>query len=647
MKLRHPLTFLAKPAVLLVFTAIAVLVLFMTRFAAFDAWWHLKAAELMLEDGRVPTEDMFSFTAEGNRWVYQSWLASLVLYGIYNLGDIPAMILARAAVLSAAFGMSWVAARRRGVSAGIASVVIIVCAFQTRWRALTRPHLFSFLMFMAFYLVLQHALTRPQRPEQESEPTVEPLSRSNKKWLLLLPALTVLWTNLHAGFLSGILLIGAFGAGEAVRLLQARGWPNVVKAFLKEPSGSRLRTLVVICLLCIAASVITPYGPHILFYPFRLLFGVETVRNINEWQPTPFETDFLIFWMVHGLYVLVFLRSILFAVGRNRFRTELPRITVDLLLAGGFGFLAIRSVRHLSWCMLLAAPVLGYHLWRVAAENQGEGQARKKAKVYAAVVFALGLSLVMTHVANKKAFGFAPRPGRAPVQACDWLEKNEIFGRPYHNYEWGGYLIWRLWPRQKVFIDGRCLVYGDEIIGQYLQVKAADEGWRSVLQQWDVDMLILRYQHDDWAHMFDSDRWRCVYWDDHSVVALTADALKRFEGRIEPLELTNPITFEDRLEEGYRDGMLKEIDRVLELGPECCTARVFRARCLLKLAESDGAKRDDYLRQARKNARRATRVDRESPEAWEVLGESLDALGLRAKADEAHRKAEELREQEE
>ena len=644
MKPRELLSFLAKPAVLFVFTAAVVLLLFVTRLSAYDAWWHLKAAEQILERGWVPTEDMFSFTAEGNRWVYQSWLASLVLYGIHSLAGIHGMVLFRAALLTAAFGVSWVAARRRGVSPGIASVVLLVCAVQTRWRALTRPHLFSFILFMAFYLVLQRVLLKHENEPEDKKPAILPWR--DRAWLLLLPPLTVLWANLHAGFLSGVLLIGAFGAGEAVRLLQACGWRDLAGAFVKEPEGSTLRTLVAICLLCIGASVITPYGPQILFYPFRLLFGVEMVRTVHEWQPTPFELEFLIFWAVQGLYVLVFLRSILFAFTRNRLQAELPHITTDLLLAGGFSYLAISSVRHLSWCMLLAAPILGYHLWRVAAEDQEEVEARKKARLYAGVVVLVGLSLLLRHVTNREAFGFAPPPGRAPIQACDWLEEKSLFGRPYHNYKWGGYLIWRLWPRQKVFIDGRCLVYGDKIMGQYLDVKIAEEGWKSVLDQWNVNMLIIDYSEVDWSHLFESDRWRCVYWDDQAVIALTKEALERSREHLEPLELTNPVTFEERLEKGYREGMIEELDRVLKLRPENVTAWVFRARCMLKRAEADDEHRHRYLHKADASARYAIRLDRDRPEAWQALGDIFRARGLSAQADQALQKAEELREEE-
>ena len=36
--------------------------------------------------------------------------------------------------------------------------------------------------------------------------------------LALLPPLTLLWANLHAGFLVGIILLGTYGAGELVRI---------------------------------------------------------------------------------------------------------------------------------------------------------------------------------------------------------------------------------------------------------------------------------------------------------------------------------------------------------------------------------------------------------------------------------------------
>ena len=44
-----------------------------------------------------------------------------------------------------------------------------------------------------------------------------------------------------------------------------------------------------------------------------------------------------------------------------------------------------------------------------------------------------------------------------PAGAADYLIEHHVTGPMFNTYEQGGYLIWRLWPRERVFIDGRGL----------------------------------------------------------------------------------------------------------------------------------------------------------------------------------------------
>jgi hypothetical protein len=51
-----------------------------------------------------------------------------------------------------------------------------------------------------------------------------------------------------------------------------------------------------------------------------------------------------------------------------------------------------------------------------------------------------------------------------PASAADYLLDHHVTGPMFNTYEQGGYLIWRLWPQERVFIDGRGLsetVFGD------------------------------------------------------------------------------------------------------------------------------------------------------------------------------------------
>jgi len=637
-------------------TSLVVFLLFVSKLGAYDLWWHLRAGEQILRQGAVPRSDPFSFTAQGQPWTYHSWLSGVLLFCVYRLGGFAGLILLRALLIAASLMLAWEAARRRGVPAALASVLVLACAYQMRPRALTRPYLFSFVLFMAFYLIIQHAL---QRGDGECEPEPEASGESPRPFLeehrllwgrhgrlLLLPALTVLWANLHAGFISGLLILGAFGAGEMVGLALERDWRGYLHALLREPKGARFRALLVAGALCLAASLATPYGPGTLLYPFKLLFGVRLVKEIQEWQRIPLSTDYAIFWTILALCVVALVRSVHGAAKRDELRGRSADFATDVLLAGGFGALAVSAVRNVSWFVLLAPAVLGHHVARVGASARPDRSCRDRApagRLYLYIFCVLAALLVVRHVTNREVFGFGVMRDRFPVQACDWLEEKGIGGRFYNTYEWGGYLIWRFWPVQKVFVDGRSLLYGDRIIESTLRVADGKEGWQSILERWRIEMLIIRYRERDSEHFFQSGNWHCIYWDDVCIVAVSDEKLGSLGGTVAPLALSNPAVFEQTVQNSSPQEILAELGRVLEERPGCWTAWTFRARCLLKLAEAEPENEGRLLPDALENAQKAVQINDGAYETWSVLEQCYRRAGRHQDADRAGRKARRLK----
>src|SRR5580698_1241830 len=74
---------------------------------------------------------------------------------------------------------------------------------------------------------------------------------------IILPAATILWTNLHGGFVAGLVMIGAYGCGE---LLQYALSPD-------RQAGLAARTRAVgyfaCAFACLAASLVNPYTYHL------------------------------------------------------------------------------------------------------------------------------------------------------------------------------------------------------------------------------------------------------------------------------------------------------------------------------------------------------------------------------------------------
>jgi hypothetical protein len=103
-----------------------------------------------------------------------------------------------------------------------------------------------------------------------------------------------------------------------------------------------------------------------------------------------------------------------------------------------------------------------------------------------------------------------------PLGAVDYLRQHRPEGRLFNSYNWGGYLLWAL-PEYPVFVDGRTDLYDDEIIREWLRVVRGEAGWQSVLDRWEVKVVLLER---DWplVRLLPGEGWHLWYEDDLSVV---------------------------------------------------------------------------------------------------------------------------------
>ena len=622
-------------------TLAAALLAFLGPLAAYDLWWHLKAGRMILESGAVPHADPFSFTAAGRPWTYHSWLAGVVLTLVWDAGGAVGMIWFRSLLLAAALMLAWASARGRGVGPGLAAVLVLASCLQLKMRSLARPYLFSFVLFMLFVLILQAACSS-REPEHDGRRRPERAflwGRGGR--LLLLPLLMLLWVNLHAGFLAGLLVIGAYGVGEMARLALLPERPGYAALLLRDARGARLRAMLLCGVLSLAACVVTPNLAGSLAYPFRLMHEVKLVKRVQEWQPVPFSGQFAVFWGVVVVGALVILRSAWLSASAGRLRAEAGRFVTDVLLMAGFALLARQAVRHMAWLLLLAPSVLGWHLRAGAGAADARPGGDRPAYAYVALLLAffIGAWPFITGGMPK----FRPAPNLFPIKACDFMASKGLDYRPFNTYEWGGYLIWRAWPGLKVFVDGRCLVYGDEIMGQAMRVAEAGEGWQDVLRDRDVEMLIVRYRKKDCAHFFADSRWRCIYWDDVAIIALRDDVYESRADGLREFPLTVPPLFAANLEAVPPLRLVEELDAVLARDPECWTAQGYRARALCRAAAERPADAERLVAEALAAAKRAVELQKGHFEPWLALQEAATAAGRTELAERAARKVAKLK----
>lgn len=463
-----------------------------------DLFWHLRTGQLIFETGAVPHTDPFSASAAGSEWVAQEWLWELLAYGVWRVGGWLGLSVARMACVAGAIWFAMLVARRRGSSWTSITVAATILACPLLAYAEIRPQATTFLMFSLVFWMLEVARRRP-------------------RVLFGLPAVFLLWANLHGAFLAGLMLL----ACEAVSLAPwHRARTRRERSDPARAAETRLLKVLGICAAaCVLVALANPAGFGLYTYPLKVVTEPLFRSRVYEWTPPNFTRPFWPFW---GVFVLVVCVLVAQWQMPNR---GWGRREVALFV---FAVLALRARRQVPFFCLLAIPAFSAGLDRLLL---GRSNALLR---YGALVLAAGVS-VFSFVAYRGArgpMGVGITPGRFPEEAAARLLETGMAGTVYNDYNDGGYLVWRLWPRWKIVMDGRVDVYGPALVERYARTWGGAADWREDFRKWGVRAVLGRHEikrasprKNLYTELEASTSWRRIYRDRTSELWLPADAV--------------------------------------------------------------------------------------------------------------------------
>lgn len=473
-------------------TFLAILTMALRVSVDTDTWWHLRAGAWMIEEGKILRSDPFSYTRGGEAWVYPGWLAQIILYGIYTLAGFAGLNLFTALMVLMAFAFVW-SVMEAPVHLRAFVILLAVTVSGVYWAA--RPHIISFLLTGIFFWALER------------------FRGGQRGAVMLLPPLMALWANMHGGFAIGFLLLFAYVAAQFAEML----W-SVLKHKLDLKAAWRqgrrdLAWLGSVTGLSALGVGINPHGLQMLAYPLQTISIGVLQDFIQEWQSPDF----------HALHVQPFLWMLLLIMIAWAYSKREVRPN-ELFLVLGFAYLAMMAGRNIALFALVGAPSLARHAEGALAPHlrlrlRPDSAYHRRQRVlnlllFAVLVIAAGvkISLPLSPETNEEAVR-----GQAPVDAVDELERLEPGAPVFNSYNWGGYFIWRLYPRYKTFVDGRTDLFDDEILQDYLLVWRADPGWQDVFARWGVQTVLIEAD----APLVDAlepPGWQQLYADDRAVL---------------------------------------------------------------------------------------------------------------------------------
>jgi len=472
---------LAVPFLLVVWISSAV------PLPALDFWWHLKAAQIILETGSIPATDIFSYTSAGKTYILQNWLGEIAFYLVYRAGGPALVIFFNTLLLLAALVPVYLLCLQSAESRRTGVLTSCLAAIPLAFQGNIRPQVFSFVVFAWFYFIL----VRHRK------------GASHALWLL--PLLMAFWVNLHGGFVLGLALLLFFLGLDLLDALLKRG---------RHPHLSRL---IVVTLLTAAATLLNPQLAGVYRYVAGVAADPVSLRYVVEWQAPQIGNvaDILRFFgpFFLGLFILI----------RSDKRASWEELALFMALAF-FGFTARRNA---AWFALVGAPILARHISlpsHVRLRSLEGGLTRRLNLLIAVLLLAatvLGLPWLERLRSSQDADLLLLEP-RLPVRAADFLLTKRLEGRIFHPQHYGDYLIWRLWPHQLTFFDGRVHLFPMQVAEDYFTIQRGGAGWEETAGKYGIQYLLLDRNDEDQSGLLkfarDSDNWRVLYEDGRSVL---------------------------------------------------------------------------------------------------------------------------------
>lgn len=412
---------------------------------------HLRTGLDLVRTGQVPRTDPYSFTAAGDPWVVQSWLASLV-YGVAEqLGGFPAVRLGHGLLYAVA---AWLLARlaRTGAPRRTALAAFLAVGLGVVYWA-PRPLAFGIVAFALTVLIVE----------------------TRRPWWLLVPVVWV-WANSHGSFVLGLGWLVLVAAGEWFDGGRRRGVRPAVLPWV----GGFLAGVVV--------AALNPLGPRLLVFPFTVVGQREAFAHVVEWRSPSFQSG-------PGLLTLACLIGIVVVVARARPAWR------DLLPLAAFLLAGLAAQRNLPMAAVVAAPVLGRALASGREDPLDVPDSRRTAHLALGAVLGVVALLFVVVAAREPAFAFEGYPVAASrfVEDGARLATTDIAA---------GYRILQEGEASGVFIDDRVDLYPVEVTEDYLRLLDGRPGALDVLDAYDVDAVLWETDRALHAQLAASGRWR-------------------------------------------------------------------------------------------------------------------------------------------
>lgn len=449
------------------------------RWLEGDSFWHIAVGKLILKTHTWPTHDIYSFTVHGEPWIAYEWVGEILMAVAWKAGGLHGlMILFMFLIWAIMLALLYYAylGSKDVKSAFVASTLLLPLA-SISWTL--RPQLLGYVFVIVTLILLKR------------------FRQGHSKSLWLLPFVFLIWANTHGTFVLGFVVLVIYWLSGLKEL-------HLGSIHSEKWTLRQRQRLELITLLCLIASIITPYGTQLAAYPLEMaILQPVNFRVIQEWQPLdlslPYGKIFLALILIFG---------ILLATRRLNIRVEDGAL---LLLATAETFVHARF-------MVLFVPVFAPILAELIAPWFPPYD---EAKDHPVLNFAL-IGLIIVGIVK-----FLPPEARLqqqlaskmPVRAVRFLDAHPGLGPTFNKSYWGGFLILERGPAHKVFIDGRVDIYEySGVLSDYFAITGIHPDVEFLFRKYHIRSCLIQRDSPLATLLRISPGWKEVFQDKMSVI---------------------------------------------------------------------------------------------------------------------------------
>lgn len=469
-----------------------------------DLGRHLTIGNYILDSLTIPTRDIFSHTMMGLPLTPHEWLAQTFFALSYRVGGLDGVVVFCALLIASTFTLVFrqCVAQSKMLLISLALTILGAAAASIHW--LTRPHLFTMLFTVLWIGELERW-------------------RLTGRWRWwVLPLLMLLWVNFHGAFIVGIMIWGIYLIDNLLlnRRFRSKHERRISNADVNAINKMQPRILILTGVSILILTLVNPVGWRIWETTFGFLQNRYLVSHTVEYLPPDFQ-------QISSWPFLVMISLSILLVSLTSKRTT---IAAALLITAWTVF-GLISARNIAIYAVIAAPILagiGSSFLRDNKSFERVVSFDSRLRVVDSNLFGyiwplVTILLIVGLLLSGANLDYSNTGNRFsenvfPVEAVDWVSEQAEMGPVFNYFPWGGYLLYRGWPQQQVFIDGQTDFYGESLTRQYETVITLGSGWKEILDKYHVRWVIMPADSQLVKALGELPGWKMEYQDEIAAI---------------------------------------------------------------------------------------------------------------------------------